>query len=371
MSYNPENPLIIQSDRTILLEVHSPKAEAAREAIAPFAELIKSPEHIHTYRLTPLSIWNARAAGLEVDAMLAALQKYAKYPVPEAVNQEIEALGRRYGLTRIERSADGFFLLLKVADEPLAELLIREEPIAPLLEQRLDPISFQVNTGFRGLLKKALVEVGYPAEDLAGYVQGDALPLKLRSVAQSGQPFMLRHYQKEAADVFYQSGRVQGGSGVICLPCGAGKTIVGMAAMAQVQENTLILTTSLTSVRQWQRELLDKTDLPEEAIAEYSGERKSTAPVTLATYQILTYRPHKEADFLHFSLFQARSWGLIIYDEVHLLPAPVFRITAELQARRRLGLTATLIREDGREGDVFALIGPKRYDVPWRELGRW
>ncbi len=368
MSYNPENPLIIQSDRTILLEVHSPKAEAAREAIAPFAELIKSPEHIHTYRLTPLSIWNARAAGLEVEAMLAALQEYAKYPVPEAVNQEIEALGRRYGLTRIERSADGFFLLLKVADEPLAELLIREEPIAPLLEQRLDPISFQVNTGFRGLLKKALVEVGYPAEDLAGYVQGDALPLKLREVAQSGQPFMLRHYQKEAADVFYQSGRVQGGSGVICLPCGAGKTIVGMAAMAQVQENTLILTTSLTSVRQWQRELLDKTDLPEEAIAEYSGERKSTAPVTLATYQILTYRPHKEADFLHFSLFQARSWGLIIYDEVHLLPAPVFRITAELQARRRLGLTATLIREDGREGDVFALIGPKRYDVPWREL---
>ncbi len=368
MSYNPENPLIIQSDRTILLEVHSPKAEAAREEIAPFAELIKSPEHIHTYRLTPLSIWNARAAGLEVEAMLAALQEYAKYPVSEAVNQEIESLGRRYGLTRIERSADGFFLLLKVADEPLAELLIREEPIAPLLERRLDPLSFQVNTGFRGLLKKALVEVGYPAEDLAGYVRGDALPLKLREVAQSGQPFILRNYQREAADVFYQSGRVQGGSGVICLPCGAGKTIVGMAAMAQVQENTLILTTSLTSVRQWQRELLDKTDLPEDAIAEYSGERKSTAPVTLATYQILTYRPHKEADFLHFSLFQARSWGLIIYDEVHLLPAPVFRITAELQARRRLGLTATLIREDGREGDVFALIGPKRYDVPWREL---
>lgn len=368
MSYNPENALIIQSDRTILLEVHSPKAEAAREAIAPFTELIKSPEHIHTYRLTPLSIWNARAAGLEVEPMLAALQQYAKYPVPEAVNQEITSLGRRYGLTRIERSSNGFFLRLTVADKPLAKLLIREKSIAPLLDQRIDPVSFQVNTGNRGLLKKALVEVGYPAEDLAGYVKGDALPLKLRDLAQSGQPFILRHYQKEAADVFYQSGRVQGGSGVICLPCGAGKTIVGIAAMAEVQENTLILTTSLTSVRQWQRELLDKTDLPEEAIAEYSGKRKSTAPVTLATYQILTYRPHKKADFLHFSLFQARSWGLIIYDEVHLLPAPVFRITAELQARRRLGLTATLIREDGREGDVFALIGPKRYDVPWREL---
>ncbi|CCQ68909.1 DNA repair helicase [Crocosphaera watsonii WH 0402] len=190
----------------------------------------------------------------------------------------------------------------------------------------------------------------------------------MRSTAQSGQPFVLRPYQLEAADVFYQSGRVQGGSGVICLPCGAGKTIVGMAAMAQVQENTLILTTSLTSVRQWRRELLDKTELPEEVIAEYSGEMKATGPITLATYQILTYRPHKDADFPHFSLFQARSWGLIIYDEVHLLPAPVFRITAELQARRRLGLTATLIREDGRESDVFALIGPKRYDVPWREL---
>ncbi len=368
MSYNPENALIVQSDRTILLEVHSPNAEAAREAIAPFTELVKSPEHIHTYRLTPLSIWNARAAGLGVEAMLNALTSNAKYPVPEAVSQEIAALGQRYGLTRIERSEDGFSLQLTVADEPLAELLRREDSVAPLLEKRLASVCFQVNTGFRGLLKKALVEVGYPAQDLAGYVTGDALPLKLRSVANSGQPFILRHYQKEAAESFYQSGQVQGGSGVICLPCGAGKTIVGMAAMAQVQENTLILTTSLTSVRQWRRELIDKTDLPEDAIAEYSGEMKATGPVTLATYQILTYRPHKEADFPHFSLFQARSWGLIIYDEVHLLPAPVFRITAELQARRRLGLTATLIREDGRESDVFALIGPKSYDVPWREL---
>ncbi len=368
MSYNPENALIVQSDRTILLEVHSPKADEAREAIAPFAELVKSPEHIHTYRLTPLSIWNARAAGLEIEAILKALTANSKYPVPEAVSQEIEALGRRYGLTQILRSEDGFSLQLMVADEPLAELLRREEAVAPLLEKRLSPLSFQVNTGFRGLLKKALVEVGYPAQDLAGYTSGDTLPLKLRSVANSGTPFILRHYQKEAAESFYQSGQVQGGSGVICLPCGAGKTIVGMAAMAQVQENTLILTTSLTSVRQWRRELLDKTDLSEDAIAEYSGERKATGPVTLATYQILTYRHHKDGDFPHFSLFQAQSWGLIIYDEVHLLPAPVFRITAELQARRRLGLTATLIREDGRESDVFALIGPKRYDVPWREL---
>ncbi|MBR8831589.1 MAG: DEAD/DEAH box helicase [Chlorogloea purpurea SAG 13.99] len=368
MSYNPENALIVQSDRTILLEVHSPRAEEARGAIAPFAELVKSPEHIHTYRLTPLSIWNARASGLEVQSMLDALTQNSKYPVPSAVIQEIGALGNRYGLTRLERSEDGFSLILMVADEPLAELLRREDAVAPLLEKRLSPLSFQVNSGHRGLLKKALVEVGYPAQDLAGYIAGDALPIKLRDVANSGQPFILRPYQKEAAEAFYQSGQVQGGSGVICLPCGAGKTIVGMTAMAQVQENTLILTTSLTSVRQWHREILDKTQLPESAIAEYSGEKKSTGPVTIATYQILTYRSQKDGDFPHFSLFQARSWGLIIYDEVHLLPAPVFRITAELQARRRLGLTATLIREDGKEGDVFALIGPKRYDVPWREL---
>jgi len=368
MSYNPENPLIVQSDLTVLLEVHSPNAEAAREAIAPFAELIKSPEHIHTYRLTPLSVWNARAAGFPVEAMTSALCQYAKYAVPPSVMQEIDTLGKRYGLTVIEQDENRLYLLLKVADLPLAELLSRDEKIAPLLDTRLSPLTFQVQPRFRGLLKQSLVAVGYPAEDLAGYVTGDALPIQLRSSTKNGQTFTLRDYQKEAAECFHQAGKVQGGSGVICLPCGAGKTIVGLVAMTKVQEKTLILTSNLTSVRQWRRELLDKTDLPEDAIAEYSGEVKATAPITLATYQIITYRPNRDADFPHFSLFQAQSWGLIIYDEVHLLPAPVFRITAELQARRRLGLTATLIREDGREGDVFALIGPKRYDVPWREL---
>ncbi|MFB2833089.1 DNA repair helicase XPB [Floridanema evergladense] len=367
MSYIPENALIVQSDRTILLEVHSPKAAVAREAIAPFTELIKSPEHIHTYRITPLSIWNARAAGLPIESIIQALHAHAKYPVPDAIVQEIDALGRRYGLTIIERSPDNINLQLRVADRPLAELLARNEQIAPLLK-RLDPLTFQVDSAVRGLLKQALVAAGYPAQDLAGYITGDALAIEFKELTSAGIPFHLRDYQHQAAEAFYQAGHVQGGSGVIVLPCGAGKTIVGMAAMAAVKENTLILTTSLTSVRQWRRELLDKTNLPEDAIAEYSGEVKNTGPVTLSTYQILTYRPDKDADFPHFSLFQARSWGLIIYDEVHLLPAPVFRITAELQARRRLGLTATLIREDGREGDVFALIGPKRYDVPWREL---
>lgn len=364
--YVAENPLIVQSDQSILLEVHSPLGETAREAIAPFAELIKSPEHIHTYRMTPLSIWNARAAGLNTADMRAALERYAKYPVPEGVLQSIETLGRRYGLTVIERDADG--LVLRVADEPLAELLARERKVAPLLEERLAPLRFRLPLGVRGLVKQALVNLGYPAEDVAGYADGESLPLKLRTRTRSGDAFSLRPYQRAAAEAFHQSGRAQGGSGVVVLPCGAGKTLVGMAVMARLQENTLILTTSQTSMAQWRRELLDKTDLPEDAIAEYGSRHKATGPVTLATYQMLTYRPHRDADFVHFELFHARGWGLIVYDEVHLLPAPVFRITAELQSRRRLGLTATLIREDGLESDVFALIGPKRYDVPWREL---
>ena len=366
MSYVFENALIIQSDRSVLLEVHSPRADAARNAVAPFAELIKSPEHIHTYQISPLSVWNARAAGMPVSEMIAALRSHAKYPMPEAVAQEIESLGSRYGLTVIERG-DGH-LLLKMADLPLAELLSRNQAVSKLLGDRSSDLVFQVNAANRGVLKQALLAAGYPAEDLAGYVEGDALAIELRAISQAGSSFNLRHYQKEAVAAFYQAGRAQGGSGVIVLPCGAGKTMVGLAAMTAVQSNTLVLTSSLTSVRQWRRELLDKTTLPEDAIAEYSGESKRTAPVTLATYQILSYRSSRDGEFPHFKLFSARSWGLIIYDEVHLLPAPIFRITAELQARRRLGLTATLIREDGKEGDVFALIGPKRYDVPWREL---
>lgn len=365
-AYVPDNPLIVQSDHTVLLEVHSPRAEAAREAIVPFAELLKSPEHIHTYRITPLSIWNARAAGLSTRTMIEVLDQYAKYPVPEGVAQEIEALGRRYGLAVIERDAEG--LVLRVADAPLAELLARDRLTAPLLSERVTELRFRIRLGVRGLLKQALVAIGYPADDLAGYAEGQELPLRLREITGGGEPFIVRDYQREAAAAFYQDGQARGGSGVIVLPCGAGKTIVGMAAMALVQENTLILTTSQTSMEQWRRELLDKTDLPPDAIAEYSSQRKDTGPVTLATYQILTWRPSREGEFVHFGLFHARAWGLIIYDEVHLLPAPVFRITAELQSRRRLGLTATLIREDGLEGDVFALIGPKRYDVPWREL---
>ncbi|MEO0986025.1 MAG: DNA repair helicase XPB [Cyanobacteria bacterium J06639_14] len=366
MSYNPENALIIQSDRTVLLEVHAPTAEQAQAAIAPFAELVKSPEHIHTYRLSSLSIWNARAAGMAVADMVTALADHAKYPMPESVAQELTLLGQRYGLTTLKKAGQG--LHLHVAEAPLAELLRRHEQVSPLLGERLAETTFAIDLAYRGVLKQALLAAGYPAEDLAGYLTGDELSLALLTKTQSGQPFGLRPYQKKATDLFYQAGQAKGGSGVIVLPCGAGKTMVGMAAMAAIQQQTLILTSSLTSVRQWRRELLDKTTLTAEQIAEYSSDQKATGPVTLATYQILTYRQNKETDFLHLGLFEQQSWGLIIYDEVHLLPAPVFRMTADLQARRRLGLTATLIREDGREGDVFTLIGPKRYDVPWRDL---
>ncbi len=258
--YLPENPLIVQSDQTVLLEVHSPRAAAARDAIAPFAELIKSPEHVHTYRITPLSIWNARAAGLDTDAMIATLREYAKYPVPEGVAQEIQALGRRYGLAVIERDEIG--LILRVADAPLAELLARDRHVAPLLGERVNGQVFRVRLGVRGLLKQALVAIGYPADDLAGYSAGQELPLRLRETTGGGEPFVVRDYQRAAAAVFHQNGQAPGGSGVIVLPCGAGKTIVGMAVMALVQENTLILTTSQTSMEQWRRELLDKTDLP-------------------------------------------------------------------------------------------------------------
>lgn len=366
MHYDPTNPLIVQGDRTVLVEVDNPRYAEARDALAPFAELEKSPEHIHTYRLTPLSLWNAAAAGLTAEAMADVLRRYSKFPIPGNLIADIAELVGRYGRVRLER--DGARLRLVCADRPLLEELARQPKVRDYLGERLAPDSFAVEAAFRGVLKQGLIAVGYPAEDLAGYTEGALLPLGLRRVTRAGLPFQVRDYQREAADVFYAGGDVRGGSGVVVLPCGAGKTIVGIAAMALVQRNTLILTTSITAVKQWKREILDRTDLAEKDIAEYTGETKDLAPVTVATYQILTHRPDRKEEFPHFKLFDQRDWGLIVYDEVHLLPAPVFRVTANIQARRRLGLTATLIREDGREEDVFSLIGPKKYDVPWREL---
>lgn len=365
-AFDPTNPLIVQSDRSILVEVDNPKYAEARDALAPFAELEKSPEHIHTYRVTPLSLWNAAAAGLSADQMLDVLAKYSKFALPANLQPDIEELVSRYGRLKLQR--DGEFLQLVSNDLPLLEELVRQPKIRQLLGERISRDSFHIDPAFRGVIKQALLVVGYPVEDLAGYTEGAPLEVKLRKVTRSGLPFSIRDYQRDSADVFFAGGDVRGGSGVIVLPCGAGKTIVGLMAMAMIQRNTLVMTTGITAIKQWKREILDKTELTDDQVAEYSGETKDIAPVTLATYQILTYRPEKSEEFPHFKIFDQRDWGLIIYDEVHLLPAPVFRVTANIQARRRLGLTATLVREDGREGDVFSLIGPKKYDVPWREL---
>jgi DNA excision repair protein ERCC-3 len=366
MNYNPTNPLIVQGDRTILVEVDNPLYAEARDALAPFAELEKSPEHIHTYRLTPLSLWNAAAAGMTAAEMMDVLGKYSKFPLPTNIAADLAEVVSRYGRVKLER--DGDHLRLVCDDRPLLEELARQPKVREFLGERHGPTTYRVDPAFRGVLKQSLIAVGYPAEDLAGYTEGAALPIHMRTVTRGGIPFHVRDYQRDAADIFYAGGDVRGGSGVIVLPCGAGKTIVGIAAMALMQRSTLVLTTGVTAVKQWKREILERTDLTEDQVAEYTGESKAIGPVTLATYQILSHRNDKKDEFPHFKIFDQRDWGLVIYDEVHLLPAPIFRVTAQIQARRRLGLTATLIREDGKEGDVFSLIGPKKYDVPWREL---
>lgn len=368
MTYDPSNPLIVQSDRSILLEVDNPKYPSARDALAPFAELEKSPEHIHQYRLTDLSLWNAAAAGMTADEMVQVLIDFSKFPLPGNIPTDIKDRVSRYGRVRITRDDQPGKLRVVCEDRPLFEELARQKSLREYFTDLTSETSCRIEEKFRGVIKQALITVGYPAEDVAGYVEGTALPMALRDTARSGQDFRVRDYQLDAVEVYHAGGDVRGGSGVVVLPCGAGKTIVGICAMTKLQKSTLILTTSITSVKQWHREILDKTDLDPALLGEFTGETKEVAPVTLATYQIVTYRPAKNEDFPHFEIFNKRDWGLIIYDEVHLLPAPVFRFTADIQSRRRLGLTATLVREDGREGDVFSLIGPRRYDVPWREM---
>ena len=348
-------PLIVQSDKTLLLEVDHPDALACRMSIAPFAELERSPEHVHTYRLTPLGLWNARAAGHDAESVVDALLKFSRYPVPHALLVDVAETMDRYGrLQLVNDPAHG--LVLHALDHAVLVEVTRSKKLAGMLGASVAPDTVAVHPSERGRLKQALLKLGWPAEDLAGYVDGEAHPIALRE-----EGWELRTYQREAAEQFWA-----GGSGVIVLPCGAGKTLVGAAAMAQAQATTLILVTNTVAGRQWKRELLARTSLTEEEIGEYSGERKEIRPVTIATYQILTTR--RKGEFTHLDLFGARDWGLVVYDEVHLLPAPIFRFTADLQARRRLGLTATLVREDGREGDVFSLIGPKRYDAPWKDI---
>ena len=366
MTFIPQNPLVVQSDKTVLLETQNDLYEEARDALARFAELEKSPEYLHTYRITPLSLWNAAAAGLQADEILRALDQYSKYDVPPNVRADIVDQVSRYGRIRLTRRNGD--LAVESDDRALLTEIARHKTIAPLIKAQPDDRTLLVDLMQRGHLKQALVGIGYPAQDEAGYTEGRPLSFQLRNPTLANQPFVLRHYQLEAGEVFYAGGATSGGSGVIVLPCGAGKTMVGMAAMAALQTATLILCPSTVAVRQWIAELLDKTTLTADQIGEYSGLEKQVRPVTISTYQIISYRPRKSGGFPHFALFDREEWGLIIYDEVHLLPAPVFRITAELQARRRLGLTATLVREDGHEKEVFSLIGPKKYDVPWKVL---
>jgi DNA excision repair protein ERCC-3 len=363
-------PLTVQGDRTILAEVHAEGFAEARDVLALFAELEKSPEHVHTYRITPLSIWNAAAAGLSADRIIRFLSEQSRYPVPPNIERDIHENIRRFGLLRLERQQG--VLLLASSDEKLLASLARDSTLKRYFEKNGGtPGTLRVIEALRGEVKQALIRIGYPVEDLAGYTAGAELRFELRDTCLGGeQPFALRPYQSEAADVFHAGGTERGGSGVVVLPCGAGKTVVGMGCMHRLQTQTLILTTNTIAVRQWRTELLDKTTLTRDEVGEYTGDVKELRPVTISTYQMLTYRRRQSKEFTHFTLFSARDWGLVIYDEVHLLPAPVFRVTAEIQARRRLGLTATLVREDEREDEVFSLIGPKKYDVPWKILER-
>ena len=346
--------LIVQSDKTVLLEVDHEDATSARRAIAPFAELERAPEHVHTYRVTPLGLWNARAAGFDAEQVVDALVTHSRFPVPHALLIDVADTMDRYGRLTLE-VVDGR-LVLRATDRPVLEEVRRHKAIAPLLGEALDDLTIVVHPSERGHLKQELLKVGWPAEDRAGHVDGESHPIALREEGWS-----LRPYQEHAVDGFWH-----GGSGVVVLPCGAGKTLVGAAAMARAQATTLILVTNTVAARQWRDELLRRTSLTEDEIGEYSGARKEVRPVTIATYQLLTTR--RKGVYPHLELLDARDWGLVVYDEVHLLPAPVFRMTAQLQSRRRLGLTATLVREDGREDDVFSLIGPKRYDAPWKEI---
>ena len=347
-------PLLVQSDKTVLLEVDHPDSGAARTALAPFAELERAPEHVHTYRITSLALWNARAAGHDAEQVVDVLETYSRFPVPQSLLVDVAETMSRYGRVRLQaHPAHGLIL---ESEEPAILTELSRSKVGKLLGSRIDDNTIAVAPSERGRLKQELLKAGWPAEDLAGYIDGESHPIALNE-----DGWHLRDYQEYATDAFWS-----GGSGVVVLPCGAGKTIVGAAAMAKAQSTTLILVTNTVAGRQWRDELLRRTTLSPNDIGEYSGEKKEIKPITIATYQVVTRKT--KGEYRALELFDSRDWGLIIYDEVHLLPAPVFRMTSDLQSRRRLGLTATLVREDGREGDVFSLIGPKRYDAPWKEL---
>ncbi|MBR4629932.1 MAG: DEAD/DEAH box helicase [Treponema sp.] len=398
-----ENPLIVQSDRTILLDVHAPRANECRQALVPFSELEKSPEHLHTYKLTPLSLWNASGAGFTPDDAVSVLNEYSKYDVPQSVVAWIKETAGRFGKLRLVQGysvevpkkfdKEGNASAETVKEEYLflvtdVQNVFREINASRIGKKYLAPMEYRTDEGaepaaltenekkycfslpltLRGTIKQELLQMGWPVKDDVPMSDGEPYEIELRTTTKSGKPFAIRNYQREAAESIVGNRQPGTGFGTIVLPCGAGKTIVGMTTMSILKTNTLIITTNISAVHQWIDELLDKTNLTKDDIAEYTGESKTIKPITVATYQILTWRPEKEGPYPHFSIFKERNWGLIVYDEVHMLPAPVFRVVAEIQAVRRIGLTATLVREDGCEGHVFSLVGPKRYDVPWKDL---
>ncbi|CAG7622709.1 DNA repair helicase XPB [Paenibacillus allorhizosphaerae] len=366
MPFHKERPLVVQNDFCILLETRHPDFDEVRAGLMRFADLVKSPDNIHTYRMSSLSLWNAAAAGVTAEEVTDFLERWAKFGVPAAVRQDIRRFIERYGLVRIEKLGED--LLLISEDVDVIKEMVSYKSLRSYGLCQVDTQTLRFSSLHRGMLKQELIKLGYPVEDLAGYSQGESLPIRLKMEDGEEGTFSLRDYQHKAVESFYKEGSLRGGSGVLVLPCGAGKTVIGIAAMGRLGCATLILTSNSTSVRQWKREILEKTDVSEDMVGEYTGALKEVRPITIATYQILTYRKSKDDPFVHMDLFNKRDWGLIVYDEVHLLPAPVFRMTAEIQATRRLGLTATLIREDGREDDVFSLVGPKRYEMPWKDL---
>jgi DNA excision repair protein ERCC-3 len=359
-------PLIVQGDSTILLDVHNEAFETARTDINPFCELEKSPEHIHTYRISPLSLWNGASAGITGDEILATLEKHTRYPIPENVSYRIHDLISRFGKLRLEKTENPEILFLRIDDKMIHAEIANNKKFEKYLTVQGDGFLLEIYN--RGTIKLELIKLGYPVEDLAPLKEGDPMDFSLRDKTQDGSPFVVRDYQIEAAETFVGNNRPGTGFGTIVLPCGSGKTIVGIKIIDLLKTNTLILTTNVAAVHQWIDELADKSNLNIDEIGEYTGDRKEIKPITIGTYQILVWRKDKQSEYKHFQLFKERNWGLIIYDEVHLLPAPVFRVTAELQTVRRVGLTATLVREDGAEGNVFSLVGPKRFEIPWKQL---
>ncbi|MBN1592240.1 MAG: DEAD/DEAH box helicase [Candidatus Coatesbacteria bacterium] len=361
-----DRPLIIQSDGSVLIEVENRAFAVARNYLNLFAELVKSPEHIHTYRVSPISLWNAAASGLTPDNIIEFLSRYGKYETPQNVRRDIVDYMGRYGRLVLQKRGDDLILISD--DEALISEIMSTERVAKYVGQKVGGLELLIPPKYRGDIKQALTRIGYPVKDIAGYVDGAFFELSLSSFTSDGAEFKLRDYQLLAAEAFHAKGSFEGGSGVVVLPCGAGKTVVGLAAMSMLKCETLVICTNIVAIRQWISEMFDKTNISSDDVGEYSGEKKNIKPITLTTYQMLTHRTDKDGEFRHYRIFDEKNWGLIIYDEVHLLPAPVFRMTAAIQAKRRLGLTATLVREDGLEADVFSLIGPKKFDVPWKDL---